>query len=873
MLQQERLPENETEDAVQNGLKTVDSASCHQTEAARVAQISGIHGPPIANSTRHGQCRRMTPEVNEERPRKRLRVSRTLDARRFLDTEAREGDGSEDDDEEDEDDLAFLNDTERQPTSLRPRGLDSPRRDEDGETLAALAQQYELRARAERAAARGAGVSGVERVEERLAEIRKAPADEFESNITFRSRKGDAKVGQLALVESGRAVLVLLPREEQRWKLARLVVSAGSSLDKALSSEPPPSQEELALWDAAHGGVLKSAVHPEASMAVGVSSRVVVKWPDSAHHDKSGFVVAEDEQKGEARVRVSVRGEAVRTWHPRLLETLTNGSPEEVEDILVPRWTLRRHLLSVSDELRGLDRVRVLGGLSAGIVGWVRAIDRSEIDPEVTMWVVEGEEREMKVTMTEVQREFMRGDLVQVVAGPSTGKRGIIVGRAEAERCSLYRLRMAYETNEQGLSAGSMQPDLSTAERGAAAQRRRAGDLSTAELEKIKQGKVSAGEVGVLAATTLGTVAEGEMAMAEVEDVALRAMVFVLEDHVGFEQGEQRVGGWTLPSVTTGDSRAEAMCAADKRREEKEKKAMKGGKRFRGQPVWIVKPHAMKGRRGMVIDNHWTMGAGGVLTMVLTVRIEVTNAPVQVPEDQSAALNVEQDGAAAATSDLGFTDDEDEWEGRRTPEWEDGTTPTGDAWRPTRGEVAVAAAAAIRAATRIGEDEGRWLCIPRLQGKRVDVRVRMKTAGKRVSGAQVAAAGKSGFIELSHALTESALNTPMAVRVGELGKRVQIEPRWLIPVRTTLNPPWNNVDASIAKARERVVIIGPDETGERDREGEYAETCPNTEQMGNVVWVRFERVEGADGEWRKYPVESLCRSLNEDGTFTRKSRF
>ncbi|KAJ7033479.1 hypothetical protein C8F04DRAFT_1396093 [Mycena alexandri] len=832
----------------------------------------------IENSTRQVQCRGTTPQVNDdlERPRKRARVTRTSDARRFLDTEAREGDGSED-----EDDLAFLNDSEREPTSLRPRGLDSQHRDEDGETLAALAQQYELRARAERAAVRGAGVSEVERVEERLAEIRNAPADEFGSNINFRSRyrwgrlkegKGDAKVGQLALVESGRAVLVLLPQEGQRWKLARLVVSAGSSLDKALSSEPPPSQEELAQWDAAHGGVLQSALHPGPSMAVGVSSRVVVKWPDSAHHDKSGFVVAEDEQKGEAMVRLSLRGEAVRTWHPRLWETLTNGSKEEVEDIVVPRWTLRRHLLSVSDELRGLDRVRVLGGLSAGIVGRVRAIDWSENDPEVTIWVVDGE-REMKATMTEVRREFMRGDLVQVVAGPSTGNRGIIVGRADAGVLEIYT----------GLSAGSTQADLSTAERGAAAQRRRArvvGDLSSSELEKIKLGKVSAGELGVMAAATLGTVAQGELAMAEVEDVALRSMVCVLEDHVGFEQGEQRVGGWTLPSVTTGDAWAKAMCAADKRREEKEKKAMKGGKQFRGQPVWIVKPHAMKGRRGMVIDNHWTMGAGGVLTMVLTLRIEVTNAPVQVPEDQArhegTGLPLRQAMYVtpwAGPLQLGFTNDEDEWEGRRTPEWEDGTTPMGDAWRPTQGEMAVAAAAAARAATRIGEDNGRWLCIPRLQGKRVDVRVRLKTAGKRVSGAQVAAAGQSGFIELSHALTESALNTPMSVRVGEFGKKVQIEPRWLIPVRTTLNPPWNNADASIVTARERVVIIGPDEAGERDREGDYAETCPNTEQTGNVVWVRFERVEGVDGEWRKYPVESLCRSLNQDGTFTRKSRF
>ncbi|KAJ7738635.1 hypothetical protein B0H16DRAFT_1761338 [Mycena metata] len=140
---------------------------------------------------------------------------------------------------------------------------------------------------------------------------------------------------------------------------------------------------------------------------------------------------------------------------------------------------------------------------------------------------------------------------------------------------------------------------------------------------------------------------------------------------------------------------------------------------------------------------------------------------------------------------------QEEWEKRRTPEWGQlpttpewggGRTPMPDEWRVTGWEVVTA--------TPIGEDEGRWLCIPGLAGKRVDVRVRLKTAGSRV--------------------------------------------------------------------QVRVVIIGPDADGKREHEGGYAETWPNTPEMGNTVWVRFERVpEGAEVEWRKYPVESLCRALNE----------
>ncbi|KAJ7720055.1 hypothetical protein B0H16DRAFT_1794024 [Mycena metata] len=633
--------------------------------------------------------------------------------------------------------------------------------------------------------------------------------------------------------------------------------------------------------------MLRSAVHPGPTMAVGVSSRVVVKSADSAHHDKSGFVLAEEEQKGEVRVRVAVRGQAVRTWHPRLYEMLTNGSTAEVEEIVVPRWTLKRHLLSVCDELRPLDRVRVLGGLSAGLVGRVRAVDRSENDPEVTMWVVDGGEREIKVTMSEVRREFMRGDLVQVVAGPSMGKRGIIVGRAEAGALEIYT----------GVTAEATPSDVSTAERGTQAQTRRTqvlrGDLSNADLESVKEGKASASEIEELLKTTSGTVAEGELAMAEIEDIALKAMVRVLQDHVGFEQGEQRVGGWTLPASTSSESRAEAMCAADKRRQEKEKKAMMGGKLFRGIQVTIVWPHAMKGRKGTILDNHWAKGAGGVMTLVLAVRIEATNKLVQVPEEQLrhrwTYLRLQEAAYVtpwAGPLQLGFPDDEEEWEKRRTPEWEPppttpewegGRTPMPDEWRVSGGEVATAttvtnavaaavaaaaAARAARAAAPIGEDEGRWLCIPGLAGKRVDVRVRLKTAGSRVTDRQISTAGQLGFIELRDCPTgkcteQDDAGVSRAAGNGKADRAAMADA----------------VDVSIAKVQGRVVIIGPDVDGKREHAGDYAETWPNTPDMGNTVWVRFERVEGAKVEWRKYPVESLCRALNEDGAFTHKSRF
>lgn len=112
----------------------------------------------------------------------------------------------------------------------------------------------------------------------------------------------------------------------------------------------------------------------------------------------------------------------------------------------------------------------------------------------------------------------------------------------------------------------------------------------------------------------------------------------------------------------------------------------------------------------------------------------------------------------------------------------------------------------------IGRDGGQWLCVPKLKGKRVDVRVLPMTQG-RISQRAMDAVGKYAFIVLKEEITEATVNKGMQVHVDVYGTIVKIAPRWLEPLRTTLSLPDVTYDVSIALRPCRVVIIGPDRTG------------------------------------------------------------
>lgn len=171
----------------------------------------------------------------------------------------------------------------------------------------------------------------------------------------------------------------------------------------------------------------------------------------------------------------------------------------------------------------------------------------------------------------------------------------------------------------------------------------------------------------------------------------------------------------------------------------------------------------------------------------------------------------------------------------------------------------------------IGKDGGRWMCIPKLKGKRVDVIVLQKTAG-RVTARQANAEGQSGYIELMEGMTEELLDTPIVVRLGDQGKRIRIAPRWLAPMRATRCPPVCMTDVSISSWKGRVVVIGPDTAGKTEHIGEYGWTAPTA--TPEMTWVKFARESRDHVEMQSFfHVESLCRAFNIAGVDTKPTPF
>jgi hypothetical protein len=171
----------------------------------------------------------------------------------------------------------------------------------------------------------------------------------------------------------------------------------------------------------------------------------------------------------------------------------------------------------------------------------------------------------------------------------------------------------------------------------------------------------------------------------------------------------------------------------------------------------------------------------------------------------------------------------------------------------------------------IGMDSGHWLLIPGLANKRVDVMLLPKSGGRAMSGPHNNAIEqkRAGYIVFEKPLTEADLGKTMWVKCDGLpGRSPKVEPRYFAPCRTTFCPPQCWVDKSIAMKYGRVVIIGPDTSGNNDALGQYAWTFPLEGTTGyhelGFVSVHLRREDGTGKLLgaRTYAVESLCRSQN-----------
>jgi len=165
----------------------------------------------------------------------------------------------------------------------------------------------------------------------------------------------------------------------------------------------------------------------------------------------------------------------------------------------------------------------------------------------------------------------------------------------------------------------------------------------------------------------------------------------------------------------------------------------------------------------------------------------------------------------------------------------------------------------------LGETDGRWLCIPGLARKRVDVKVEgvvdLDDRKFRTSATIRALEGRTGYLLLEKAVLERSLDSQKidVYAVGKNGTKHGVAPKCIRPVRQT------DSGTPLTEVLVRVVIIGPDVDGVAEMLGRYAQTEPERphDKGRDVVYVRLEtqRLHEPD-EFRLFHRNSLCRATN-----------
>jgi hypothetical protein len=153
----------------------------------------------------------------------------------------------------------------------------------------------------------------------------------------------------------------------------------------------------------------------------------------------------------------------------------------------------------------------------------------------------------------------------------------------------------------------------------------------------------------------------------------------------------------------------------------------------------------------------------------------------------------------------------------------------------------------------------------RIDVKVVDVKACLNTHLRKINTKTFAAEGKVGYLSpFPVPVNETKLNRDnLEVRLEPMSHPTMIPPGAIRPHRRTVPDPTTGLDQCISAAVGRVIIIGPDVYGSRQRVGQYAETIPASIQHGSpVVEVRFPLESGGRPPNGTYHLECLCRSRN-----------
>ncbi|KAJ7199262.1 hypothetical protein GGX14DRAFT_573019 [Mycena pura] len=515
-----------------------------------------------------------------------------------------------------------------------------------------------------------------------------------------------------------------------------------------------------------------------------------------------------------------------------------------------PVSSLRLHILSQRRAVNMGDRVIVVAG--SAFRRYSGRIFDFPTPASIRFESLEPETLEVDVALRQVRLDFRRGDVVRVVRGEHKDKIGLIVALHLAGDVDIYVCDSA-RINK------CLRPSFATAGIKFSPRDRQACADADEDSNADEQATIR---------------------------VATHDIAFVPLDNSGFQLPGVS-SEWTHRSV---QSRREAAMALDRVRHKWELDLMHTGRFVTGMFVMIIGKHPKKGQFGVIRDYRRLMrGPEGHESLSQhaewedirkDVRILVQVDHSNVVDDLTLENVVERDSGLAVLLALLLQEFRkvNPFEQKPPKPREPSPAPIVQVSDLTEAEVRDLSKPGTNPRPDIGEITGSWLTHQNLIWKRIDVQVesleflynlaKQPNVGNRVGPKVIKVASLCGYLRPFGRAVPARETGSFTLQFLARGRDAKVPIVALRPLRTTPVPGQLGMTC-ISTRQCRVIIIGPDVTGDCSRIGEYAETIPRSPPSSTeIVRVRFAWERSSEGSHHQvhaeYPIECLCHSLNQD---------
>ncbi|KAJ7136437.1 hypothetical protein C8R43DRAFT_1132339 [Mycena crocata] len=610
-----------------------------------------------------------------------------------------------------------------------------------------------------------------------------------------------------------------------------------------------------------------------------------------------------EEKNGELpRVKVSRH---VHLMEPMLKATTEDLSPEKMlarKGAELPLHDLIRHPLDPPPPLRVGDRVRVVQHPVDSVKGTVgRVLDLKshptlfeDVTIQTANWNRERKDFEtLQSTVDSLHRIFLTGDEIDIIRGTHAGKCGLVLEVLWGG--SILRLfvdgQSRADTDDRYCTVRSKDCNLNWTNFRAPASWSRPGELKPNANQPRPSPPPSAQQAPMspLQAKIQQLDREYQEFRARSElQVTLQGELIGSLAPSGLPQSE-------LERKLT-ELRVNLALVSDQKREEDMKRQMNTGKRFENRRVVIFKGNH-KGISGQVkgdFDSPERRARKPAPGDMEGIRFSIQ--PDESHQSQQLVENVPIENCMYAgtliviSKSVVLTAEQlasrDPWLDYTTRRPRDPTPPPSPPPPPpeqSHAEDLWASGSRPEAAvppwpeSLPGENDGSWLCKPELQQKRLDVRIQgTQQSTNKISAKGLRLEGGVGYIVMTQPVPVSKISRATLMVYAINGNNVPISypVQCIRPLRFGPDPARRNTPqslrlaitpddsaASLAGITERVVIVGPDTTGDDKFSGEIAQTMPEGPSVGeNVVRVKFKGLHF--GTVRNYHISSLCCSRN-----------